>query len=102
MFALFLTRALLIALPFAVYLGWRAYAIRTGRPMGATPWAWLTAIGVVLAGLSLMATVLFREDNRSYTYVPAQAQPDGQVRPSGFDPNRPRPVPAPTAPNTAP
>jgi hypothetical protein len=100
--ALFITRALLVALPFAVYFGWRQFALRTGRPMGATPWAWLTAIGLVLVGLSLMATVIFREDNRGYTYVPAQAQPGGQVRPSDFDPTRPRPAPAPTAPNTAP
>ena len=102
MLGVFISRALLVALPFAVYFGWRELARRQGRDIGGTPWAWLVAAGLVLAALSLMATVAFREDTRGRTYVPAEAQPGGAVRPSRFDPVRPIPPPAPNAPNTAP
>lgn len=101
MLRVLLSRALLVALPFVIYFVWREYARRTGRPMGVTPWSWLTAAGLVLVGLSLMATVLFREDTRGKTYIPAEAQSDGAVRPSEFE-ARPRPQVAPNAPNTAP
>ena len=40
-----LTRLLLIAAPFVVWFVWRAWARRTGREMGATPYAWLFAAG---------------------------------------------------------
>ena len=102
MLGVFILRALLVALPFAVYFGWRELARRQGREVGATPWGWLVAAGMVLLGLSLMVTVVFRADTRGQTYVPAEAQPGGAVRPSRFDPNRPIPPPAPNAPNTAP
>jgi heme/copper-type cytochrome/quinol oxidase subunit 3 len=98
---LILTRALLFALPFAVYFVWRAVARRHGHEMGATPWTWLGAAGVVLLTLSLMATVFFREETRGKTYVPAQAEPGGRVRPSEFRPTV-QPEPSSTAPNTAP
>lgn len=101
MLGVFLSRALLVALPFAVYFGWRELARRKGQEIGATPWAWLVAAGLVLVGVSLMATVIFRADTRGQTYVPAEAQPGGVVRPSRFDPRRPIPQPADTAPNTA-
>jgi hypothetical protein len=96
-----LTRALLVALPFAVYFLWAAWAKRSGRTMGATPWGWLTAAGCVLVGLSLMATVVFHSDNRE-GYVPAQAHPGGKVTPGGFDPSRRSPPVNPQSPNTAP
>jgi hypothetical protein len=97
-----LTRALLVALPFAVYFLWAAIARRSGRPMGATPWGWLAAAGCLLVGLSLMATVVFHSDNRGAGYVPAQAHPGGKVTPGAFDRAR-RPPPAGTqSPNTAP
>ena len=102
MLGLFISRALLAALPFAVYFGWREVTRRKGQDIGATPWAWLVAAGMVLLGVSLMATVIFRADTRGQTYVPAEAQPGGGVRPSRFDPNSPIPRPAPNAPNTAP
>jgi len=82
---LLLTRALLVALPFLAYFLWRQWALRTGRPMGATPWPWLWAAGALLFGLSLMATAVFHDDNRGKTYVPAQAHPGGAVTPGGFD-----------------
>lgn len=101
MLALIASRLLLIALPFAIYFVWREAARRRGREMGATPWTWLGAAGLVLLGLSLMATVLFREDTRGKTYVPAQAEPGGHVRPSEFGPAT-QPAPGEAAPNTAP
>lgn len=83
---LMLSRALLVALPFAAWFIWRAWARRTGREMGATPYAWLFAAGALLVGLSLMATVVFHKDNRGERYVPAEAQPDGEVTGSRFEP----------------
>lgn len=101
MLLLLASRLLLIALPFGVYFVWRAVARRHGHEMGATPWTWLGTAGLLLFGLSLMATVLFREDTRGKTYVPAQAEPGGHVRPGGFEAGT-MPNPSPTAPNTAP
>jgi len=83
---LVLSRAALIALPFLVWFVWRAWARRTGREMGATPYAWLFAAGAFLVGLSLMATVVFHKDNRGERYVPAEALPDGEVTGSRFEP----------------
>lgn len=102
MLRLMLSRALLVALPFAVYFVWREVARRSGREMGTTPWGWLTGAGALLAGLSLMASVAFHPDNRGAGYVPAEAHPGGSVTPSGFDPAL-RPPPASDAsPNTSP
>jgi hypothetical protein len=91
LFRIVVTRALLLALPFAVFFLWRAVAIRSGREMGTTPWGWLAGAGAVLMGLSLMATAVLRPDNRGDRYVPAEAHPGGQVTPGGFDPVRPPP-----------
>ncbi len=102
MLGVFISRALLVALPFVVYFGWRELARRKGQEIGDTPWAWLVAAGLVLLGASLMATVVFRADTRGHTYVPAEAQPGGVVQPSRFDPGRSIPAPAPNAPNTVP
>jgi hypothetical protein len=94
MLRLILSRALLVALPFAVYFVWRTWARRSGREMGATPWGWLFGAGMVLAALSLMATALLHTDNRREVYVPAQAHPGGGITPGEFEP-RPPPHPAP-------
>jgi hypothetical protein len=102
MLRLLLSRALLVALPFAVYFIWREVARRSGRPMGATPWGWLVGTGLLLAGLSLMASVAFHHDNRGEGYVPAEAHPGGEVTPGGFDPARRPPPYSNTSPNTAP
>lgn len=80
-----LWRGLLVATPFVVWFIWRDVARRTGRPMGATPWTWLTAIAGVLLGLSLMATTMFHNDNRGQTYVPAEVGADGRVLPGHFE-----------------
>ena len=72
-------RLLLVATPFAVWFAWGWWAKRTGREMGATPWAWLATAGLVLVGLSLVATALFHPDRRHVTYVPGQVQSDGSV-----------------------
>ena len=85
---LVLTRALLIALPFVVWFIWSWWARRTGRAMGATPYAWLFAIGAVLVALSLMATVFLHQDHRGERYVPGEVQPDGTVSGSRFEPQK--------------
>jgi type VI protein secretion system component VasK len=85
LFRIFLLRGALVATPFVIWFAWRAWAVRNGRPMGATPWAWLTAAGALLAGLSLVATVAFQADNRGETYVPGQVQPDGTVTEGRFE-----------------
>ena len=77
---------MLVALPFVLWFIWRAYARRTGREMGVTPWAWLFATGAILVGLSLMASVVFHKDNRGERYVPAEVLPDGKVTGSRFEP----------------
>ena len=85
MLRLLITRAILVALPFVVWFLWRAWARRSGREMGATPWAWLFAAGALLVGVSLMVSVVFQEDNRGKRYVPAEVQPDGQVTGGRFE-----------------
>ncbi|HEY3697632.1 hypothetical protein [Phenylobacterium sp.] len=81
-----LVRAWLFLAPFAVWFLWRAWAARSGRPMGSTPWSWLAAIGAVLLGGSVMASALFRTDNRGETYVPGEVGAGGAVSPGRFVP----------------
>lgn len=78
-------RALLIAAPFAVWFIWRAWAIRSGREMGSTPYAWLFAAGAALVGLSLIATVVFHPDNRRERYVPGEVTAGGAVTQGHFE-----------------
>lgn len=83
-----LFRAVLVAVPFVVWFVWRAWATRHGKPMGATPWAWLVAAGAVLVGLSLVVSVFFQDDHKDQVYVPAEASADGRVRPGHFEPRK--------------
>ena len=78
-------RGILFLAPFAAWFLWQAWARRTGRPMGSTPWVWLVAAAAVLVGLSLMATAIFHTDNRGETYVPAEPRPDGSVAEGHFE-----------------
>jgi hypothetical protein len=87
----FLFRAILIALPFVAWFVWKAWAERNGRPMGATPWAWLAAAGGVLFGLSLLATPLFHRDNRGEVYVPGEVTSDGRVSQGHYEQQVPVP-----------
>lgn len=80
-----LIRAILVLVPFALWFVWRAVALRSGRQMGATPWAWLAAAGGVLVGLSLIATVAFHPDNRQDRYVPGEVTADGGVTKGRFE-----------------
>lgn len=82
--SLWFVRLLIAAIPFAVYVLWRRWAQRRGREFGGMPWGWLLAAGVFLAALSLLASVAFQPDNRSRTYVPPQAKPDGSVTSGRF------------------
>jgi len=79
------SRAALFAIPFLVWGLWWAWARRTGRPMGSTPWPWLFAAGAVLVGISLMAGVVLHRDNRGEVYVPAEASASGQVTQGHFE-----------------
>jgi hypothetical protein len=90
-----LIRLLLVAVPFVVWFLWSAWARRTGRAMGSTPYAWLLAAGAVLVGLSLAATVIFHPDNRRDRYVPGEVRADGSVSKGYF-------TPAPISPKTPP
>jgi hypothetical protein len=87
----FILRGILVLLPFAIWIVWRAWARRTGREMGSTPYAWLFAAGALLVGASLLATGLFHQDNRQARYVPAEARADGTVAPGHFEPAQPSP-----------
>ena len=77
-------RGALVAAPFVVWFLWRAWAVRTGRPMGATPWPWLFATGCLLLGLSLVGAVALHPDNRGEKYVPGEVQADGRVSEGRF------------------
>jgi type VI protein secretion system component VasK len=80
-----LVRLALIAVPFAAWFLWRAWARGSGREMGSTPYAWLVAAGAVLVGLSLAATVVFHPDNRQERYVPGEVTAGGAVTRGYFE-----------------
>jgi hypothetical protein len=82
---LVILRGALLALPFVVWFLWRAWARHTGREMGSTPWPWLFTVGAVLVGISLMATIFFRTDNRGEVYVPGEVTPSGAVTEGHFE-----------------
>ena len=85
MLRVILLRAGLIAVPFAVWFLWRAWARRTGHEMGSTPYAWLVAAGAALVGLSLIATAAFHRDNREDRYVPGEVTASGAVTQGHFE-----------------
>jgi len=80
-------RALLFAVPFAVWFVWRGAARRAGREMGSTPWPWLVACGALLAALSLIGSVVLHPNRGRGTYVPAEVRADGRVTPGHFAPS---------------
>jgi hypothetical protein len=80
-----LLRGLLVALPFLVWFVWAAWARRTGRAMGSTPWPWLFAAGAVLVAASLIGSVVFHRDNRNDRYVPGEVTPGGSVTEGRFE-----------------
>jgi len=86
-----LIRSALVALPFVIWFVWAAWARRNGREMGATPWAWLSAAGAILFGLSLLATPLFHRDNRGEVYVPGEVTADGRVSEGHYEQQVPAP-----------
>lgn len=85
MLRLILLRGWLVLLPFAVWFAWRAWAKRSGREMGSTPWPWLFAAGAVLLGISLMASAVFHRDNRGDVYVPGEVTAGGEVSQGHFE-----------------
>ncbi len=85
MLRVWLVRGALLAAPFVVWFAWAAWARRTGRPMGSTPWPWLAAAAGALFGLSLMASALFHTDNRNDRYIPGEVGSDGRVSAGHFE-----------------
>lgn len=85
MLSFLLLRVALALTPFLVWRIWVGLARRRGVGGGATPWAWLYACAAFLVGLSLMAPVLFREDNLGKTYVPAEVGSGGRIEPGHFE-----------------
>ena len=82
MIRLWLLRAVLIALPFVAWFGWKKLA---GRHEARLPFVTLFLIGIALAGGSVVATVLLHDDNRADRYVPAEASESGEVTPGRFE-----------------
>jgi hypothetical protein len=82
-----LIRAAFFLLPFVAFFLWREAARRTGRPMGATPWTWLVALGATLAVLSLVVSALVPMRPLTGTYVPAHVRPNGTIAPGYFVPH---------------
>lgn len=85
MLRVLLLRGLLVALPFVIWALWAAWARRTGRVMGATPYSWLSAVGALLVGASLLGAVILHPDNRRERYVPGEATASGAVTPGHFE-----------------
>jgi H+/Cl- antiporter ClcA len=88
--SLLLIRGALLAAPFAAYFAWRSWARRTGRQLAPTPWIWLVTVGCLLVGASLLVMPLFARDTRGMSYIPAETQADGSVRPGRFVPKEER------------
>jgi hypothetical protein len=78
-------RFLLAAMPFAGWFIWRAWAIRSGRPMGSTPWAWLFAAAALLFAATLLVSVTLHPDTSHARYVPGEVTPGGAVTAGHFE-----------------
>lgn len=85
MFSQILLRVVLVAIPFLIWFAWAAWARRSGRPMGTTPWPWLVVASALILAASLMGTVAFKPDNRDKIYVPGEVTADGRVTPGRFE-----------------
>ena len=81
---LLISRLVLAAIPFIIYFAWHAWIVRQGREPRVTPWGWLIVAAGVLVSLSLIATVIFTPSHLGRTYVPAETQPDGSVKPGHY------------------
>ena len=84
MIRLLFARLLLVGVPFAIWFAYRWWVKRQGRPLPGTPYVWLFLAGVGLMTASLFLTALTAPDTRGKVYVPAEAGPDGRVRPGRY------------------
>jgi hypothetical protein len=80
-----LSRAVLAAVPFAIYFAWHLYLKSTGRETRPPPWGWLIAAAGVLVGVSLIVTVAITPSNLGRHYVPAQTKADGSITPGHYE-----------------
>ncbi len=78
----FLTVVLPIALPFIVYFIYVALARRRGVRLDETPWAWLTAGGVMLMAAVLIGWKLLSDPARPGDTIVMPRYEGGEVRPS--------------------
>lgn len=86
----FLSIAIPIMTPMALYMAWISVAQWRARAKGLTempqygdaPWTMLAAAGVVLLALSLAATALLSGDDPDTAYRPPRVI-DGQIVPGG-------------------
>ncbi len=86
----FLSIAIPIMTPMALYMAWISIAQWRARTKGLTempqygdaPWTMLAAAGVALMGLTLGATALLTGDDPDTTYRPPRVI-DGQIVPGG-------------------
>jgi hypothetical protein len=85
----FLTVLLPLVLPTVLYVAWSGSLGRVGQPgqeaeWRALPWTWLVALGVILAGLVIIAVVQIG-GTRGGTYVPPHVE-HGVVVPGHVEP----------------
>lgn len=86
----FLSIAIPIMTPMALYMAWISIAQWRARSRGLSempqygdaPWTMLVAAGVALLGLTLGATALLSGDDPATTYRPPRVI-DGQIVPGG-------------------
>ena len=83
-----LVRLVFFALPFAGWLVWRWAARVAGRPVRATPWAWLVAGGALMAALTLVASAVLPRGPDTGAYMPGHVRADGTVTRGYFVPRR--------------
>ena len=84
MLKLVLFRLILFSIPFLIWFAWHRMAVAKGRVAPRWPWGWLIGSAFLLVAASIAATALLAPTNVGRTYVPAQAQPDGSVKPGYY------------------
>lgn len=85
MLRLIIIRLVLIAIPFLVWFTWRRWALSQGREVRAWPWGWLVLAAAILLAGSIAGRSLLAPSNLGKTYVPAETQRDGSVRPGRYE-----------------
>ena len=89
MLRVFLTIVLPLVLPTAIYVAWLAFLHHSanGEPvrLGALPWVWLTAAGVLLLALVLVTVTVHFGETGEGQYIPPRYE-DGRLLPPEIQP----------------